>query len=387
MKIKPAIAVVAYDRCDSLLRLLKSIENAIFFDDDIPLIISIDYSDVNDKILQIADAFEWKHGRKRIVNHKRNLGLRKHILECGDYSLEYGAVIVLEDDLVVAPDFYNFAMKAQEFYCEDARIAGVALYSHEWNGYVRRRFIPVMTGGDVYFGQFSITWGQCWTKEQWSSFKEWYNAHQKLDQQSNMPDNIWEWSVNSWGKYFVYYILDTNKNYVIPYRALSTCFSEAGVHIKNISLDNQVRLFHGSKEYEFVNFEDGTHYDIFFENMDLVEDLKKYTDGNKNICINLYGKKNNFQNNNDYVLTTQKRNDRLIKSFGLQMRPWEMNIYYDIAGNDIFLYKLEGKCNKNSLSNSFAILNYEAQGMPWQAACQYGILRGIKGIKLIMQRH
>lgn len=387
MGIKPVIVVVAYNRDDSLRRLLESIGNAYFSDDDISLIISIDYSDVNEKVLEVANSFEWKYGEKRIINHQQNLGLRKHILECGDYAVQYGAVIILEDDLVVAPDFYNFAKQAQEFYKQEERVAGVALYSHAWNGYVRRRFAPVMTNGDVYFGQFSITWGQCWTKEQWSCFKEWYNAHPNLDKQSNMPDNIWQWSVNSWGKYFVYYILDTNKYYVIPYKALSTCFSEAGVHIKNISLDNQVCLFYGAKEYEFVQFESGAHYDIFFENMDLKENLKKYTGGNTNICINLYGKKNEAEEKADYILTTQKRNEKSVKSFGLQMRPWEMNVLYDIAGDEIFLYKNEGKYDKKSKKNSFDVINYEAQGMPWQVACKYGVCRALKGAELIFRRY
>ena len=43
--IKPAIIVIAYNREESLKRLLTSLNNAIYESDDITLIISIDKSD------------------------------------------------------------------------------------------------------------------------------------------------------------------------------------------------------------------------------------------------------------------------------------------------------------------------------------------------------
>lgn len=385
MSVKPAIVVVTYNRIDSLKRLLKSIQDAYYEDNDITLILSIDYSNVNEKVLQVAEAFEWNHGEKRIVNHLNNLGLRKHILECGDYSNEYGAVIILEDDLVVAPDFYNYVKKAQEYYKEDEHIAGVALYSHEWNGYVRRSFVPIIKDGDVFFGQFSISWGQSWSKKQWNNFKEWYITHQELAVQDNMPENICNWSEKSWGKYFAYYILEKNKYYVVPYEAMSTCFSEAGVHIKNITLDHQVRLRYGKREYFFVKFNEGVHYDIFFENQDLIEYLKKYTNGSNEICINLYGNKK-ITEGYKYVLTLKRMKGKLLKSFGMQMRPMEMNVLYEIEGEDIFLYECEQAQTRFKRSRGFKILNYEAKGMPWQDALVYGVIRAVEGIKMMMKR-
>lgn len=384
--MKPAIVVVAYDRIDTLERLLGSIGNAYYEECDITLIISIDYSSANEQILQIAESFEWENGEKRIVNHSSNLGLRNHILECGDYSQEYGSIIILEDDLVVSPDFYNYAKKAQEFYEEDKRIAGVALYSHEWNGYVRKKFTPIQKEGDVFFGQFSVTWGQCWSDSQWREFKAWYNGHPDLPFQTNMPENICKWSEKSWGKYFVYYILETNKYYVMPYVALSTCFSEAGVHIKNVTLDNQVCLRYGKRQYSFAKFEDGMHYDIFFENQDVIQFLKKYTDGNTNICISLYGNKQ-VDEQYDYVLTLKRSKGILIKSFGLQMRPIELNVFFEVTGEEIFLYRCKEKKRAYDLkrNRNFNALNYEAEGMPWQDALKYGMLRAVRGVRMVIE--
>ena len=318
MIVKPAIVVVTYNRIYSLKRLLNSIANAYYEEKNIPLIISIDYSDVNKEVLEIAEGFKWLYGEKIIIQHKENIGLRKHIVECGNYSRNYGAVIILEDDLVVAPNFYNYASKAQRYYQDDDRIAGVALYSHEWNGYERSSFSPVVKNGDVYFGQFSITWGQCWTEKQWNSFEQWYISHPKLKKQRNMPEQIYNWSEKSWGKYFVYYIIESNKYYVIPYIALSTCFSEVGEHATNASSDHQVRLNFGIQEYRFLAFEEGVHYDIFFENIDLIQELSKYTNGNKKICVDLYGNKTLIENKCDYVLTMNRMNAKVIKEFAVK---------------------------------------------------------------------
>ena len=383
--IKPAIVAVAYNRPASLKRLLDSIGKAWYEESDILLIISIDYSRDNSEVVKVAENFWWKYGEKKIVTHTNNLGLRRHILECGNYAVKYGAAIILEDDLVVAPDFYGYAKSAQNFYCGEERIAGVALYSHEWNGYARKRFMPVLGNGDVYFGQFSVTWGQCWTGKQWSDFISWYKENQELHIQNNMPASICDWSVNSWGKYFVYYIIVKNKYYVMPYHALSTCFSEAGVHTNNISLDNQVRLQYGIKKYQFVGFEDGVHYDIFFENMDMGRFLKKATGDEKDICVNLYGlKSRDMEKKYKYILTTQKRRGKMIRSFARQMRPIEMNIIYDIPGDEIFLYE-NSECTGKRKVDVFRKLNYEAQGMPWQEALYYGLIRAIYGAGMIIE--
>lgn len=384
MKVKPAIVVVTYNRINSLKRLLKSIGTAYYVDNDIPLIISIDYSKINDKIVRVAEEFQWKYGKKYVIQHEENLGLRKHILECGNYSKEYGAVIILEDDLVVAPNFYEFASKAQQYYRDDDRIAGIALYSHEWNGYVRKSFNPIVKDGDIYFGQFGVSWGQCWSEKQWNEFKMWYDNHPILELQDNMPENIYSWSDKSWGKYFIYYIIEKNKFYVLPYVALSTCFSEAGEHATNISLDNQVRLNYGIQEYRFIPFEEGMHYDIFFENIELKQELSKYTSGNKNICINLYSKRKNVSMKYEYILTMDKINAEIIKGFGIEMRPIEMNIFYDIEGRDILLYKLKGEHRIRNRKINFKRLNFEAKGMPWQDAFVYAVLRALEGFKMLL---
>ena len=68
-----------------------------------------------------------KYGEKIVLCHPERLGLRRHIISCGDLTEKYGAVMILEDDLYVSPDFYNYAMRALDKYGEHPQIAGIAL--------------------------------------------------------------------------------------------------------------------------------------------------------------------------------------------------------------------------------------------------------------------
>ena len=173
-KIIPAIVVVGYQRAKSLNRILHSISNAVFEDMNIPLIISIDYSDCNNDVIDIANSFKWKYGQKTVRTFDANQGLRNHIIQCGDISIIYGGVIILEDDLFVSPYFYKYAIEAMNYYKDDERIAGIALYSYQVNNFAQREFIPLKSEYDIFFSKMAVTWGQCWTKNQWTNFKEWY---------------------------------------------------------------------------------------------------------------------------------------------------------------------------------------------------------------------
>ena len=105
--MKIAIIAVAYNRSDSLGRLLKSLERATY-PESATLIISIDKSKT-DAVEKMADGYHWPYGELRVVKHEKNLGLRAHMLSLGNYFQEYDALIVLEDDVTVATSFYYYA--------------------------------------------------------------------------------------------------------------------------------------------------------------------------------------------------------------------------------------------------------------------------------------
>jgi hypothetical protein len=170
---KPVIIIPAYNRPNALRRLLNSISIVKGIGKDTLLIISIDHAIDNQDVIEIANSYEWE-GKKVVIVHEENMGLRGHILWCGDQTEKYGAVIILEDDLLVSPLFYSFAQKALSFYSEDAKSGGISLYSYNYCESVNLPFYLLKGSSDVYFMQYASSWGQAWTWDQWAYFKNWY---------------------------------------------------------------------------------------------------------------------------------------------------------------------------------------------------------------------
>lgn len=375
--ILPAICVVGYNRIESICRVLDSVINADYTYDGIQLIVSLDHSDLEEKMTEAVNKKlkNWKNGKSEIRTYDNRLGLRKHILKCGDISSEYGAVIVLEDDIVVSPYFYNYTVQALNYYQDDLHIAGIALYSHKWNGYARRFFEPLNNGNDNYFGQFSVTWGQCWSAEQWKRFRKWYGKNSnKLSHMDGVPDVITNWPDSSWGKYFVHYIVENDLYYVMPYVSLSTNFGDVGQHIKSFSSEHQVPLEYGKRAYDFADYPNGVKYDIFFESMDLAKKVsEKYNI--ENICIDLYGQKEKYKEK--YVITTKKLDYKIVDSYGMLMSPVELNILYDVKGQDIFLYDISKKePNKVVMTrHRYNLINYDIKYLSFKESITYCVSR------------
>lgn len=84
----PAIVVVAFNRFSPVRRLLFSLEKAVYSATPVPLVISVDFSDSQEaaQLKSFLENYNWPHGQKRLIFHKENLGLKKHVLSCGDLS-------------------------------------------------------------------------------------------------------------------------------------------------------------------------------------------------------------------------------------------------------------------------------------------------------------
>lgn len=341
--IKPAIVVVGYNRPDGIKRLLDSIGKAKYDVDNIPLIVSIDESAKSNEVECVAQKFEWTHGTKEIRRFPERQGLRKHIVQCGDLSEKYGGVIILEDDLIVAEDYYSYVCNAHNKYSADQRICGIALYSFSVNQFNHFRFIPEPSPYDVFLGDMIVTWGQSWTFNQWKGFKEFYlkNEDRLPAVNPNIPRDISGWT-RSWGKYFASYMAEKNLSYIYPYISRTTCFSDFGEHSDtNIPLTFvQVPLMKGSPDkYRFGEIEQLVHYDGFYERVldksVIVEGIRGF-----DICMDLNNMKTS-SSGRKYVLSNSKLPYKIIKSYGLTQKPISDNIINGIEGNQIHLYSLE----------------------------------------------
>lgn len=337
--IEPAIVVIAFNREKPLKRLLKSLSNAQYPSENIKLHISIDGSSVSTIIEEVVNQFEWQHGEKIVDVKKENLGLLKHVLECGQLTNIYGSIIVLEDDLMVSPGFYNYAHKANAFYTDDSKIAGVSLYSYPCEESNFYPFYPIKDDSGVHFIQVASSWGQSWTKNQWADFKSWITEY-PLGKESLLPDYILKWGSNSWKKLFINYLIDTDRYFVFPNISYSTNFEEEGTHASDTGLF-QVRLNLGDSETRLKKFQDSNAiYDTYFE---LKSDcLKKLCESMKgyDFDVDLYGEKALESIDSGLVLTSRRGRNPII-SFGAKMRPLLQNILFNIQGKEIGLFRKE----------------------------------------------
>lgn len=340
-----AIVVVAYNREKSLERLLKSISNAVI-EDNTTIIISIDKSN-NPLVEKCARYFDWPYGEKRVITHHENLGLKQHILSCGNYLNEFDALVVLEDDLIVSRSFFVYSMKAVEYYWDNDQIAGVSLYSHHINPHTGYPFYPCKNAYDAFFIQYAPSWGQVWLKRQWKEFVTWYENNQADSfELPNIPINISHWGKNSWLKYHIKYAIENSKYFVYPYFAFSSTYSDAGTHTDLSSSYFQVVLQEGvPRVFQFPDLVDeAIRYDANFERV-------LYIDGYEDLCVDLYGTKRNREKKR-YWLTTLALPYKIIKSYDLCLKPIEKNISDLNKGNSIFLYDTHEQSHKPKYLNS-----------------------------------
>ena len=357
---KIAISVIAFNRITSLKRLLESLEQGYYHGEEVPLVISVDKSDT-DAVELFAERYQWHHGPKTVVKHRENMGLRRHILSQGNLFEQYDAIIVLEDDIVVAPDFWNFAKQSISKYEHNDKIAGISLYSFAVNYHLRQPFTPMHDKHDAYFMNCAMSWGQVWMKRQWRAFETWYNEHLAFPTTDLLPHSIQSWGEKSWLKYHTRYCIEQNKYFVFPYISYTTNFSETGTHINERVTLYQVPLLHGHKEFlSLPDFgSDAVYYDGFFENKALYKILG-FTE--EECCLDLSNSSETSQGKR-YWLTRKQLPYKIIKEFDFGFRPIEENIINGCEGHGIYLYdttipaKRPENNNRIVFLSSFYILN------------------------------
>ncbi|MCF8369850.1 MAG: hypothetical protein K9G76_12490 [Bacteroidales bacterium] len=353
---KPAIVVAAFNRMRSVQRILASLDKAVY-PDDTQLVISIDNDGTNQDVYQFAENYNWRYGKKKVIYHSEWLGLREHILRCGELANQYGSVIILEEDIYVAPLFYKYACEAINYYASDNRIAGVSLYRLPYVEGHKAPFVPFDDGTDVFFIQMAGSIGQIWTSEHWNKFKEWYDTKPDLSQVRPMSEIIKAWPDSSWKKYFAAYVILFNKYFVFPKRSYVTNFADAGTNMVSKTFVLQVPLTLHDYQPKFVGLDDSDCvYDSYTEMMPdrLVkfnQNLKKY-----DFELDLYGEKEMYVK--DYVLTTRKCKN-IIMSFDRNMKPHEMNVMFGLPGTAIsFARKEDVLMRRKKVSERLSDYNY-----------------------------
>ncbi len=358
---KPAIVIVAYDRAESLQRLIDSLDRAHYRGDEVNVVISVDGGG-NREVLSKARSSSIKGTQPEVIEHPNNLGLKDHILFCGSLAQKYGSVIVLEDDLVVDPWFYEYACRSLDFYASTKEIAGIALYSQRYNDHAELPFEPFGNGYSTFFMQVGCSWGQIWSAEQWQDFKTWYDQADGSTVSAclGLPDNVKRWSESSWKKYFNAYIVDSGKFIVYPYDSFTTnCSDSPGVHIKEVNNVFQVAMkspYRAEDSLNFAPFQDKeVAYDAYMEPCGafIYKNLKLAA---TEVEIDLHGHKPwSMLLKKQYALTLRVLDEPELAEYPVSFRPIEMNFVYPVMMQDtvaIRLYRIRPDIEPREVSPS-----------------------------------
>lgn len=269
------VSVLTMDRPRSLARLLNSLEDARYHDDDVSLSINLEQT-ADRATHRLVEEFDWHHGpisvRHRIVRG----GLMPAVVESWYPTSNDSYGVFLEDDIEVSPLFYSwlkFTLLRYRYTSHttsddpsypdpSAHLFGISLYQPknlELLPIGRRPFdahslfsslsLPPTT---PYLSQVPCSWGAVYFPEVWREFHS-YLALRLSEialpiSEPIVPDiksNRWP---RSWKKYFIELVY--LRGYVMLYPnyadfySLSTNHVEVGTHIKsNADLLKRQSLF------------------------------------------------------------------------------------------------------------------------------------------------
>lgn len=340
----PAIVVVAYNRPDSLARLLHSISQARYpARQSIPLVISIDGGGSQSAAVRgVAAAFDWPYGDKEIIDHQENLGLVAHVFCCGDLSERFGRIILLEDDLFVGKGYFEYAQQALAFYADDPQIGAVSLSALWFHGFTQLPFTPYPDVGDSFFMQLAWYQGQAYTADQWRRFREWL-AENGPDGWPVATDNMHpmfsRFPKTDWFPLKTRYLVKTGRFYAFPRESLAVNFGETGTHFAKQTPFFQVPLQESPRRWHFEPLATAVAvYDSWQEMLPdrlkrLAPELQRY-----DFETDFYGERDASRSTADFLLTTQP-SAGYERRWALAMRPPEANLVHGVAGDGIRLVR------------------------------------------------
>jgi len=336
----PAIVIPAYNRPYTLSRLLTSLNTASYPPDvNVPLVISIDlYNGTpNHEVLKVAQDFPWAHGSKELLVHDTHLGLLKNFYFCGNLTKKFDSVIFLEDDLVVSPVYYQYALRALEFFEYDQKIAGISLYRYAFNGYTHYPFDVLEDGSDVFFMQLPSILGQVWSKGQWERFEGW-RMDENVIEVFNGLHAVWsKFDAEDYFPVLTKYLALTDQYYAFPRVSLTTGFGDAGTHFVNTTSYFQVPLQLGPISFRIKTLDvSNLLFDSFMEIKPIcLNRIAPILDGyDFDVDLNASKEARNLQQ--EYVLTVRDCVNP-VKTFALAMRPLEANVAFGIQGVGVSL--------------------------------------------------
>jgi hypothetical protein len=332
----PAIVIPAFRRAGPLKALLDLLAQAWYpAGQAVPLHISLEAGH-DPLVATLAEEFPWPYGPKRVVRQAERLGLRAHILHCGDLTREYGHVLILEDDLLVAPGFYRYAQATLAASAADPRIAGVALYRYALSEQHRLPFVPSSSPADDHYIQLPCSWGQAFSAAQWQAFTVWREGQDEAAIDALVPPYVRAWGAQSWKRVCTAYLRAQDRYFLYPNAALATHPGHAGTHSDAGSVMH-VALDMGRREWHFAGLDaaEGV-YDAWLEPHPRVLRDRCPALAGLDFSVDLYGQKEPSAWTGEWLLTTRPAHVAP-QHYGQALWPPVANVLAGVSGDGIRL--------------------------------------------------
>ena len=176
------IIVLAYNRQNSLRRLLESLNKAYYFNGNVLLDIWLDRSKngtYDNQTLTVAKNFRFNKGLKKVHVHKKHVGIYGQWLDTWrpNYQTKEIAVI-FEDDITVSPWYYLYLRLVHEQYRERNDINGFSMEQNIKHGSSNGN-IKVSGENIVFLYPVLGTHGFSPKRDNWIKFLNWYDVKSK----------------------------------------------------------------------------------------------------------------------------------------------------------------------------------------------------------------
>jgi GT2 family glycosyltransferase len=244
MNLAP-IVIFVYNRLNYLQNTINSLksnylapESELFVFSDGPR-----NAEHKEAVLQIRNYLSTVSGFKSItvISREKNYGLGINIIEGTTQIIkQYGKVIVLEDDLLIAPNYLNYINQCLNYYENEKSVFSVTGYTYnlkirkdyEYDNYFTPRCESLGWG----------TWSDRWELVDWKlkSFAEFINNKKEVkafeqggDDLPDMMINFMRGKYDSWAIKWCYSHFINNAVCSYPVISKIQHIGETGVHVKS----------------------------------------------------------------------------------------------------------------------------------------------------------
>ncbi|KAL3886472.1 hypothetical protein ACJMK2_026457 [Sinanodonta woodiana] len=244
------IVVIVFNRADSLLRLLGSLNVAFYFGERVVLDIWIDRSkdgQIDENTYRIASEFQFKHGVKIVHNHTFHVGIYGQWLNTWTPKSNSSEIaVILEDDLTVSPYFYKWLKIVHKKYDKLVEVNGYSLQGISIkHGIGSEGLLEAPSGNIVFLYPVIGTWGFSPNRRNWVKFRDWFEVMLHDDKFQPLVPNILPTSwyqtfiqtgktEGMWSMWHIYHAWKSREYTVYPnfsgHLGLTVNWKESGLH-------------------------------------------------------------------------------------------------------------------------------------------------------------